>query len=74
MSNAYRFVFECPKGHNINLQKKCGNLSLSESDAMKLFGDEDLSCSDAGCSWRGKASKAKLVRILPFNWILSPAT
>ena len=74
MSLAYRIVFECPKGHNINLQKKCGNVSLSEADAMKLFGDEELSCSNANCCWQGKASKARLVRILQFNWILSPAT
>jgi hypothetical protein len=74
MSLAYRIVFECPNGHNINLQKKCGNVSLSEAQAMKLFGDEKLSCPNADCSWHGKASKARLVRLLPFNWILSPAT
>src|SRR5215469_1517788 len=74
MSLAYRIVFECPKGHNINLQKKCGTVSMSEADAIKLFGDEELSCSNPACRWHGKASKAKLVRILPFNWILSPAT
>ena len=74
MSLAYRIVFECPNGHNINLQKKCGNASLSETEAMKLFGDEELSCSNAHCSWHGKASKARLVRILPFDWILSTST
>jgi hypothetical protein len=41
MSLAYRIVFECPNGYNINLQKKCGNVSLSETEAMKLFGDEE---------------------------------
>ena len=74
MSLAYRIVFECPSGHHINLQKKCSNMSLSEAEAIKLFGDEELCCSNANCGWHGKASKAKLVRILPFNWILSPAT
>lgn len=74
MSLAYRIVFECPNGHNINLQRKCGNVSLSEDDAMKLFGDEELSCTNANCGWHGKASQTKIVRILPFNWILSPAT
>lgn len=74
MSLAYRIVFECPKGHNINLQKKCGNASLSETEAMKLFGDEELLCPYASCGWHGKASKAKLRRILPFNWILAPVT
>jgi hypothetical protein len=71
MSLAYQIVFECPHGHNINLQKKCGNVSLSQAEAMKLFGDEELSCK---CGWHGKASETKVVRILPFNWILSPAT
>jgi|AmaraimetFIIA100_FD_contig_51_4817647_length_301_multi_2_in_0_out_0_1 hypothetical protein len=28
MSLAYRIVLECPNGHNINLQKKCGNVWL----------------------------------------------
>lgn len=74
MSLAYRLVFECPNGHNINLQKKCDTVSLSEDQAMKLFGDEELSCLSANCGWHGKASKTRLVRILPFNWIFSPAT
>lgn len=72
MSLAYRFVFECPNGHNINLQKKCATTSLSEAEAMTLFGNEELSCQKAGCGWHGKASKTRLVRILSFNWILSP--
>ena len=74
MSLAYRIVFQCPNGHNINLEKKCGKVSLSETEALKLFGGEELSCPDADCGWRGKASEAKLRRILPFNWILAPAT
>ena|SRR3974377_130293 len=74
MSLAYRIVFECPNGHNINLQRKCGNGSLSETEAMKLFGHEELSCPHANCDWHGKASQAKLRRILPFTWILAPAT
>jgi hypothetical protein len=70
MSLAYRIVFECPKGHHtINLQKKSPNTPLSEENAMEMFGDEEVSCG-----WRGKASKTKLLRILPFNWILAPAT
>lgn len=74
MSLAYRLVFECPNGHNINLQKKCDTVSLSEDQAMELFGDEELSCLNAGCGWHGKASKLRLIRILPFNWVFSPAT
>ena len=74
MSLAYRIVFQCPKGHNINLQRKCGNASLSETEAMKLFGDEELSCLHANCGWHGKASEATLRRILPFNWIFAPVT
>jgi hypothetical protein len=63
-----------PNGHNINLQKKCDTVSRSEAEAMKLFGGEELSCLNAGYGWHGKASETKLIRILPFNWILSPAT
>jgi hypothetical protein len=75
MSLAYRIVFECPKGrHNINVQKRCSNTSLSEAEAMKIFGNEDLACTNPNCGWHGKASKTKLLRILPFTWILSPAT
>jgi hypothetical protein len=72
MSNAYRFVFECPNGHNINLQRKCAKESLSESEAIEIFGDIEVSCDKLKCGWRGKASKARLLRILPFNWVLSP--
>ena len=75
MSLAYRIVFECPNGrHHINLQKKCNNVSLSEDEAMTMFRDEDLFCTDPHCGWHGKASQTKLLRILPFNWILSPVT
>jgi hypothetical protein len=75
MSLAYRIIFECPNGrHNINLQKKCDNVSLSEAEAMKIFGNEELSCTNPNCGWHGKASKTRLLRILPFNWILSPST
>jgi hypothetical protein len=71
----YRIVFECPKGHpNINLQKKCSNVSLSETEAKKKFGDMELSCTSLNCGWHGKGSKTKLLRFLPFKWILSPAT
>jgi len=75
MSLAYRIVFECPNGrHNINVQKKCTSVSLSEAEAMRMFGDEQLCCPNPNCGWHGKASKTKVLRILPFNWILSPAT
>ena len=73
MSLAYQIVFECPKGHAINLQKKCTNASLSAAEVIRMFGDEMLSCSKPSCGWRGKASSAKLRRILPFNWVFSPA-
>jgi hypothetical protein len=75
MSKAYRIVFECPKGgHDINFQRKCSVVSLSDSKAMEMFGDEHISCSDPHCGWHGKASKTKLLRILPFYWVVSPAT
>jgi hypothetical protein len=74
MSNAYRFVFECPNGHNINLQRKCTKESLSESEALELFGHIEVSCDKLKCGWHGKASNARLLRILPFNWILSPVS
>jgi hypothetical protein len=75
MSKAYRIVFECPKsGHNINFQRKCSAASLSDIQAMELFGDEQISCTDPNCGWHGKASKTKLLRILPFYWVFSPTT
>jgi hypothetical protein len=75
MSLAYRMVFECPKDRkNINLEKKCRSTSLSEAEAMKMFGNEDISCSNPACGWHGKASRTRLLRILPFNWVLAPAT
>jgi hypothetical protein len=72
MSNAYRFVLECPNGHSVNLQRKCSRESLSEIEAMKIFGDEEVSCQKPNCGWPGKASKARLLQVFPFNWILSP--
>ena len=75
MSLAYRIVFECPKDRkNINLQKKCSNISLSESDAMKMFGNEEIACTNPNCGWHGKARRTRLLRILPFDWVLAPAT
>ncbi|PYU28208.1 MAG: hypothetical protein DMG31_20670 [Acidobacteria bacterium] len=75
MSKAYRIVFECPKdGHDINFQRKCSAASLSDSEAMKMFGDEQISCTNADCGWHGKASKTRLLRILPFYWVFSPTT
>ena len=75
MSRAYQIVFRCPKSsHTINLPKKCAKPSLSEDEAIELVGDEEIFCSDPRCRWHGKASKSELLRIVPFNWILSPAT
>jgi hypothetical protein len=74
MSKAYRIVFACPKdGHNINLQRKCSKPALSENDAMKIFGEEEIACENPRCGWHGKVSKTRLLRILPFDWIFSPA-
>jgi hypothetical protein len=73
MSNAYQFVFACPKGgHSISLPRKCSNPALSEVEALGLVGNEFIACEYAKCGWRGKAAKAKLLRILPFDWIFSP--
>ena len=75
MSLAYRIVFECPKDRkNINLQKKCTNISLSESDAMKMFGNEEIACTNPNCGCHGKARRTRLLRILPFDWVLAPAS
>jgi hypothetical protein len=75
MSKAYRVVCECPKGgHNINFQQKCSKASLSDVEAMEMFGDEEISCTNPDCGWHGKVSKTRLLRIMPFNWIFSPAT
>ena len=72
MNKAYRVVFACPKGgHNINLERKCVMPSLSETDAMKIFGNDDICCESPKCGWRGKASKTKILRIVPFDWIFS---
>jgi hypothetical protein len=71
MINAYRFVLECPNGHNINLQRKCERESLSETEAMEIFGDEDVSCRKLDCGWQGKASKARLLQIMPFKPFLA---
>jgi hypothetical protein len=74
MSKAYQVVFACPKGtHSINLQRKCTKASLSEPEAMELFGNEEIYCQSPKCGWHGKVSKMKLLRILPFTWISSPA-
>jgi hypothetical protein len=75
VSKAYRVVFECPKGgHYINLQRKCSKASLSETEAMEMFAEEEISCANPNCGWHGKVSGMKLLRILPFNWVLAPAT
>jgi len=74
MSKAYRVVFACPNGHSMNLQRKCAKPSLSETEAMEMFGNEEISCENPACGWHGKVSKTRLLRILPFNWIFSPAT
>jgi hypothetical protein len=74
MSQAYRLVFECPKGgHNINVQRRSAKPSLTETEAKEMFKKEEITCGDPNCGWHGKASRTKLLRILPFNWILSPA-
>ncbi len=39
-----------------------------------MFGNVEIACVDPNCGWHGKASKTKLLRILPFDWIFSPAT
>lgn len=75
MSRAYQVVLECPKGgHPINLQRKCALSTLTEEEAIALFGKEEITCQSPKCGWRGKVSKTKLLRILPFNWIFSPAS
>ena len=72
---AYSIVFECPKGgHNINLQRKLSQTSLSLTEAMTKFGNLEISCPDPGCGWHGKASKTKITQVVPFNWILAPAS
>jgi hypothetical protein len=75
MSKAYSVVFECPRGsHTIKLQRKSTKSSLSEAEALKMFGEEVISCDSANCGWRGKVRKMRLLQILPFDWVLSPAS
>ena len=75
MSKAYRIVFACPKdGHNINLQRKYSKVALSENEAMKVFAKEEIACENPRCGWHGTVSMARLLRILPFDWIFSPVT
>ena len=75
VNRAYQIIFKCPKGrHNINLQRKCISASLSETEVMEMFGNEQITCGDPSCRWHGKASKLEVLRIIPFNWILSPVT
>ena len=38
-----------------------------EIEAMEMFETRNL-CINPNCGWHGKASKTKLLRILPFNW------
>jgi hypothetical protein len=71
MNNAYRFVLQCPNGHDLSIQRKCDKDLLSDSEAMEMFGDEIVSCPKAHCSWQGKVLKARLLHISPFNWIVS---
>jgi len=49
-------------------------MSLSEAEAKEIFRNEEISCTHPNCGWSGKAYKTKLLRILPFNWVFSPAT
>jgi DNA-directed RNA polymerase subunit RPC12/RpoP len=72
MSNAYQVVFECRKCHQrIGVPRKSSKASLSEEEARKMFAGEEIQCPE--CRWRGKASRIKLLRIVPFNWICSSA-
>ena len=72
---AYSVVFECPRGgHNINLQRRLSQPSLSVTEAMTIFGKLELSCPEPGCGWHGKASSTKVMQIVPFIWILAPAS
>lgn len=72
MSNAFQFVFECRKCHQkIGVPRKSCKSSVTEAEVRKMFAGEEVQCPE--CRWRGKASRIKLLRIVPFNWICSPA-
>ena len=72
MSNAYQFEFECRKCHQrIGVPRKSSKASLSEPEVRKMFAGEEIQCPE--CRWRGKASRIKLLRVVPFNWICSSA-
>jgi hypothetical protein len=74
MNQAYRIVFECPcSHHNINFQRKLSKSSLSDEEALEMFGHEEISCTSEKCGWRGRASSARILRILPFIWVFQPA-
>ena len=58
MSKAYRIVFACPKGgHNINLQRKISKPALSENEAMKIFGEEEIACDSPDAAGTEKYRK-----------------
>jgi hypothetical protein len=75
MSNAYQFIFECRKcRQNISVARKSSKPSLSEVESKKMFAGEEIRCDKADCGWHGKASRIRLLRVVPFQWIYSPAT
>jgi hypothetical protein len=72
MSNAYQFVFECRKCHQrIGVPRRSSKAVVTEAEVRKMFAGEEIQCPE--CRWRGKASKIRLLRVVPFNWICSSA-
>ena len=62
MNKAYQLVLECPKcQQRISLQRKSATVP----------GSEEIACI---CGWRGRARKAKLLQVVPFNWVYSKAS
>jgi hypothetical protein len=73
MSKAHQVIFECPKcKQNISIQRKSAKASLSVVEARETFAGEEIHCDKPDCRWHGKASRLKLLEIVPFDWIYSP--
>jgi hypothetical protein len=62
MNNAYQVVLGCPECHHgISLPRKSATVAAAEM----------IACS---CGWRGRAGRATLRYVVPFDWIYSAAS
>jgi len=62
MNNSYHLLLECPKCR--------GNISV-KSKTPTIPSADQIACA---CGWKGRATRTRLLRALPFNWIYSKAS